>query len=132
MNRSEIRREKRKTEKKKKTYIMTDAELYKIRDQEYQRARKEILGKSSDIAEQVFKMMLVIPANVLISDYWQKTARTRIPRFVEDCLGLYDSWSKGNVDMDEMMSLAEEYSGMTFKDDSGSIYDAVDRNEKKR
>lgn len=132
MTRAERRREEREKQKKTAVFTMTDAEIQKIREQEYQKARKEILGKSGEIAEQVFKMMLVIPANVLISDYWQKTARTRIPRFVEDCLDLYDSWSKGIVDMGELMRLAEEYSGMTFKDDSGAIYETVERNEKKR
>lgn len=132
MNRSEMRREKRKTEKKKKTYIMTDEEIYKIRDQEYQRARKEILGKSEEVAENVFKMMLVIPTNVLISDYWQKTARKRIPKFVEDCMSLYESWSKGSVDMKELISLAEEYSCIKFGDGSKDVYNAIEKNEKRR
>lgn len=132
MSRAELRRLQKENGKKKKTYVMTDDEIHKIREQEYHRARKEILGKSSDIAEQVFKMMLVIPTNVLISDYWSKTAKKRIPQFVDDCLSLYESWSQGVVDMNELMKLAEEYSGIQFRNDSYGIYEAVERNEKKR
>lgn len=60
----------------------------------------------------MFKMMLVIPTNLLIEDYWKKSAKQRIPKFVEDCLSLYDAWTSGVVDMDEMVKMTEEYSGI--------------------
>ena len=39
-----------------------------------------------ELAEEILHMMLVIPTNILISDYWQKTAKKRIPEFVEQCI----------------------------------------------
>ena len=121
MSRAEIRRARREENKKKATFVMTEEEIMKIRKQEYDRARKMIHEKSDQIAEDILKMMIVIPTNVLINDYWQKTAKKRIPQFVDDCLSLYQSWSSGAVTMDEMQKLTEEYAGIKLIDENGAI-----------
>ena len=72
MSRAELRRQKRENVKKAKTFIMTAEELEKIRLQEFNRAKKLLLDKNDDLAEQILQMMLVIPTNVLIADYWPK------------------------------------------------------------
>lgn len=116
MKRSEIRRMERESRKNNATFVMTREELEKIRKQEHDRARKVIKDKSDEIAEDILKMMIAIPTNVLINDYWEKTARKRIPKFVEGCLSLYKSWSEGTVSMEEMQKLTEEYSGIRLDD----------------
>lgn len=125
MSRAEIRREQREQKKKKATFIMTEEEIMKIRKQEYDRARKTIHEKSDQIAEDILKMMIVIPTNVLINDYWQKTAKKRIPQFVEDCLNLYKSWVEGNVSMEEMQNLTEEYAGIKLIDSGSDVEKAM-------
>lgn len=125
MSRAEIRREQREQKKKKATFIMTEEEIMKIRKQEYDRARKTIHEKSDQIAEDILKMMIVIPTNVLINDYWQKTAKKRIPQFVEDCLSLYKSWAGGNVSMEEMQNLTEEYAGIKLIDSGSDVEKAM-------
>lgn len=117
MNRAEIRRKDREKKKNKATFVMTYEELEKIRKQEYDRARKTIQDKSDQIAEDILKMMIVIPTNVLINDYWEKTAKKRIPQFVEDCMDLYKAWSEGIVSMEEMQELTEEYAGIKLIED---------------
>ena len=97
MSRAEIRRARREENKKKATFVMTEEEIMKIRKQEYDRARKTIHEKSDQIAEDILKMMIVIPTNVLINDYWQKTAKKRIPIFVEEGMNLYQALSDGHV-----------------------------------
>ena len=92
MSRAELRRQKRENVKKAKTFIMTAEELEKIRLQEFNRAKKLLLDKNDDLAEQILQMMLVIPTNVLIADYWPKSAKQRIPEFVESCMSLYQAW----------------------------------------
>lgn len=77
------------------------------------------------MAEEILKLMLVIPTNVLISDYWKKTAKTRIPKFVEDCMSLYDSWTKGAVSMEEMTKLTEEYAQIEIIDSKSKIKEAI-------
>lgn len=121
MSRAEIRREQRERKKKRATFIMTEEEIMKIRKQEYDRARKLIREKSDQVAEDILKMMIVIPTNVLINDYWQKTAKKRIPQFVDDCLSLYQSWSSGAVTMEEMQKLTEEYAGIKLIGENGAI-----------
>lgn len=125
MNRAEIRRKEREKQKKKATYVMTEEELEKIRKQEYEKAKKLIIDKSDEMAEEILKLMLVIPTNVLISDYWEKTAKTRIPKFVEDCMSLYDSWTKGAVSMEEMTKLTEEYAQIEIIDSKSKIKEAI-------
>ena len=125
MSRAEIRRARREENKKKATFVMTEEEIMKIRKQEYDRARKMIHEKSDQIAEDILKMMIVIPTNVLINDYWQKTAKKRIPQFVEDCLSLYKSWVEGNVSMEEMQNLTEEYAGIKLIDSGSDVEKAM-------
>lgn len=112
MSRAELRRQKRENVKKAKTFIMTAEELEKIRMQEFNRAKKLLLDKNDDLAEQILQMMLVIPTNVLIADYWPKSAKQRIPEFVESCMSLYQAWERGVVTMTEMQELTEEYAGI--------------------
>ena len=57
------------------------------------------MERVNDIAEQIQTMMLVIPTNVLIADYWEKSAKKRIPKFVEDCINLYEAFLQGTVKM---------------------------------
>lgn len=121
MKRSEMRRLDRESRKNNATFVMTREELEKIRRQEYDRARKTIKEKSDRIAEDILKMMIVIPTNVLINDYWEKTAKKRIPKFVEDCMSLYRSWSEGTVSMEEMQHLTEEYAGIKLIDSGSDI-----------
>lgn len=125
MSKAEMRRELRKQQKKKATYVMTEEELMKIREQEYNRAWKIANEKNDQIAEGILKMMIVIPTNVLINDYWQKTAKKRIPQFVEDCLSLYKSWVEGNVSMEEMQNLTEEYAGIKLIDSGSDVEKAM-------
>ena len=125
MSRAEIRRARREENKKKATFVMTEEEIMKIRKQEYDRARKTIHEKSDQIAEDILKMMIVIPTNVLINDYWQKTAKKRIPQFVDDCMSLYQSWSEGTVSMEEMQNLTEEYAGIKLIDSGSDVEKAM-------
>lgn len=116
MSRAERRRYKKEEEKKTKIYTLTAYELeqleQRIRKEEQQKAKRLVLERVNDIAEQIQTMMLVIPTNVLIADYWQKSAKKRIPKFVEDCISLYEAFIKGTVKMSEMAKLTEEYAGI--------------------
>ena len=109
MGRADFRRQKREEQKKKKTYVLTTEDIVKIRNEERIKAKKEALEKTEQLADDILKMMLVIPVNVLISDYWEKSAKKRIPKFVDDCLSLYENWINGHVSMEEMQKLTEEY-----------------------
>ena len=125
MNRAEIRRRQKEQEKQNKVYTMTYEQIQSIRQQEYTKARQEILNKSDELASKIFKMMLVIPTNILINDYWKKSAETRIPKFVEDCMNLYDSWVSGSVNVKEMCELTEKYAKIKLIEDNDPIDKAL-------
>ena len=131
MNRAERRRQGRETETAP-VYKMTVEQLKQFRDQEFERARKILADTNVKVAADIMRMMLVIPVNVLVSDYWQKTARARIPKFVEDCMSLYKAWETGAVDMEDMQKLAEEYSGIRLLDDDTPVGRATKRGENRR
>ena len=126
MRRGEIRRAKREQQKKKATYTMTVEDIVRIRNEEYQRAKKEVLGKTQELADDILKMMLVIPVNVLISDYWEKSAKKRIPKFVDDCLSLYEDWINGYISMEEMQKLTEEYAGIKLIEPGSDIEKSIE------
>ena len=112
MNRAERRRtDKRRSERPKSVTITMD-ELEKIRKFEAKKAKEFMMSKNTELANEILKMMLVIPTNVLIADFWPKSARKKIPEFVESCMSLYEAWEKGVVAMDEMQKLTEESAGI--------------------
>ena len=114
MSRAAYRRLQKEQNQKPKTYVMTDEEIKKIRAQEFERAKKLLMERNDELSEEIFKMMLVIPTNVLIEDYWKKSAKKRIPGFLEACMSLYEAWEAGAVDMDEMQKYTEEYGKITL------------------
>lgn len=109
MSRADYRRLQKEQNKKPKTYVMTDAEIKKLRAQEFDRAKKLLMERNDELTEEIWRMMLVIPTNVLIADFWPKTAKKRIPEFLESCMSLFEAWEQGAVDMDQMQKYTEEY-----------------------
>lgn len=62
--------------------------------------------------EKAFVYMLAIPLNILVNDYWSKTAKKKIPEFIDKTMSLFDSVEKSVVDHAELIELLEEYSGV--------------------
>lgn len=122
MSRAEMRRKSRETSKSTKTYQFTQEQLMQFKRQEYERARSDILKHTDDLAEEILEMMLVIPTNVLVNDYWPGTAKKRIPKFIRDCLSLYNAWQEGQVSMEEMQELTAKYGNMELVDKKSVTY----------
>ena len=133
MGRAEMRRVMKENKKKTATFLMTKEQLNRMIKQEHEKAyikaKEEFLQRNDEIAEKILKKMIVIPTNVLINDYWEKTARKKIPKFVDDCLSLYESLSKGIVDMRELQALTEEYAHIKLIDSS---LEKIESNEKNK
>lgn len=122
MSRAEMRRKSREASKSTKTYQFTQEQLMQFKRQEYERARSDILKHTDDLAEEILEMMLVIPTNVLVTDYWPGTAKKRIPKFIKDCLSLYNAWQEGQVSMEEMQELTAKYGNMELVDKKSVTY----------
>lgn len=132
MSRAELRRAAKASKMSNKTYNMTAQQLKDMEDKiyrsAYDKAREDIMSHIDRLGDEMFKMMLVIPTNLLIEDYWKKSAKTRIPKFVDDCLSLYEAWTQGVVNMDEMVKLTEEYSGIKMVEKDTPTWRSLRRN----
>ena len=92
MNRAERRRAEKEVQKTHKIYTLTQEQIDQIKAE----AQKEAVNTA-------FTLMLAIPLEVLIGEgYWEKSAKKRIPKFLEEVLSLYDSYEKGVLTMAEM------------------------------
>ena len=67
--------------------------------------------------EKAFLYMLAIPLNVLVNDYWEKSARKRIPKFIEDVINLYEAVQEGVVSEQQLADLLDEYAGVKIEAD---------------
>lgn len=97
MNRAELRRQAREYGKKEKVYTLTQGQIDKMKEDAVQEA--------IDIS---FAMMLAVPTNVLARCYWEKSAAKRVPKFLDECLSLYESLGAGVVAFSELIKDVEE------------------------
>lgn len=75
---------------------------------------------------QAFQLMLCISANVLGGMYWQKTAKKRVPEYIENVVELYDAIRCDAVSWGEIKEVAEQY-GFKFENDR-----IIDRRKEKK
>ena len=61
--------------------------------------------------------MLAIPLNVLFNDYWQKSAKQRAPKFIEDVMNLYEAVQQGVVSDKQLADLLDELAGVKIDAD---------------
>ena len=110
MNRAERRRaEKQATKAKVATYNLTEDQINKIK----QDASKEAI-------DTAFTLMLALPLEVLIGDgYWVKSAKKRLPKFMDEVLSLYDSWNKGVLTIEELREDLWNYGGIKLEAPKG-------------
>ncbi len=111
MNRAERRRaEKQANKAKAPTYNLTQEQINKIK----QDASKEAI-------DTAFTLMLALPLEVLIGDgYWVKSAKKRLPKFMDEVLSLYDSWNKGVLTMEELRADLWEFGGIKLEAPKGT------------
>lgn len=78
-------------------------------------ARKAAEKMEREAIEKAFVYMLAIPLNVLANDYWEKSAKKRIPKFIDDVISLFDSVQSGVVSNEQLIDLVKEYAGIELK-----------------
>ena len=83
-----------------------------------ERNRRKEEQKAIDTAfEKAFILMIWIPMNILATDYWEKTAKKRMPEFVDKVTSLYESVQHGVVTYEQMVNDIEDLSGMKIDAD---------------
>ena len=93
MTRAERRRAEKEAQKRKTAvYNLTQEQIDQIKAE----AR-------NDAVDTAFTLMLALPLEILIGDgYWEKTAKRRLPKFLDEVLSLYDAWNKGVLTLEEL------------------------------
>lgn len=90
-------------------------------------AKHAAIERINEAREEAFIDMLMIPCAVLAFDYWQKTAKRKMPDFVKEVVSLYESIEVGAVSRAEILETFEELSGMKLEREWRKI-----RNEHKK
>jgi hypothetical protein len=67
--------------------------------------------------EKGMMLTLAVVLNLLIEDYWVKTAPQRVPKFAEDVINLIDAIQCGVVGVEECVEYVERVTGMKFNAD---------------
>ena len=98
---------------KAKKQGLTNVDIYRMRETSLKVAREH----EKKAAEKAFLYMLAIPLNVLVSDYWSKTAKRRAPEFIHKVLSLFDSVDKGIVTNEDLADLLKDMAGLDFETD---------------
>jgi hypothetical protein len=62
--------------------------------------------------KEAFVEMLMIPCAVLAFDFWQNSAKKRMPEFIKQVVCLYESIEVGAVTREEILETFKELSGM--------------------
>ena len=67
--------------------------------------------------EKGMMFTLAVVLNLLIEDYWKKTAPQRVPKLAEDVVNLIDAIQCGVVDVEDCVAYVEQETGMKFNAD---------------
>ena len=101
----------KKTIKQMKAKGYSNTEILRMREM----AKKHSKAMEQDATEKAFLYMLAIPLNVLVNDYWSKSAKKRAPKFIDDVISLCESVEAGVVTDKELADLLFEYAGVEIK-----------------
>ena len=107
---------------------LTNIDLARIRESARKEAEAKVAEMKAEVDREIarvkeedmrnaFLCMLAIPLNVLVHDYWPKSAKKTAPKFINDVLSLYDSFQGGVLEPQELMDLLYEYAGVEITEE---------------
>lgn len=67
--------------------------------------------------EKGMMLTLAVVLNLLIEDYWPKTAPQRVPKLAEDAIKLIEAIQCGAVEVEDCVAYVEKETGMQFNAD---------------
>lgn len=122
MNRAERRRAERRAKKDKTaTYNYTKEQLDAVIragvEAEVEAIRKQARDEAVNTA---LTLMLALPLEVLKDKYWVKTAKRRLPKFMDNVLSLYESWDRGEITIEGLREDLWDYGGIKLEAPKGT------------
>lgn len=87
---------------------LSNLELLRLKESVNRVAEQEV----KEMGERAFLYMLAIPLNVLVAEYWPKSAKQKAPRFIEQVIELYEAVQAGSVSEDDLAALLDDMAGV--------------------
>jgi hypothetical protein len=72
---------------------------------------------TKEVMEETFKLLLGLPVLALRDEF--EFGKKRNSRFIERMLSIYDSYSRGDITLDDIEAVLEEETGLNFADFRG-------------
>lgn len=120
MNRAERRRQEKAAKKKQATYNLTKPMLDGMVEQEIKKQLEEARREGFDDGmNKALVLMLAIPMEVLMHDYWPKSFPQRIKGFMDKVIDLYTAWQNDEVEIQDLIDDLWEHGGVKLKETGG-------------
>ena len=116
MNRAERRRQEKAEKKKVPTYNLNPDQIKAAIRQEM---AAELQAAKDEAVNTALTLMLVLPLEVLMNHYWQKSYQKRLPGFVKLVLDYYAAWECGELDMEDLKRDLWEYGCIRLEESEG-------------
>lgn len=117
MNRAERRRSQKSAQRQPKVYTFTEDSLKNhVETMVKAEMEKERQGFIDEAVNHAMLLLFVLPMEVLMDFYWQKSYAKKIPEFTKHLLDYYERWQNGELDMEEMKADLWEYGGVRLEE----------------
>lgn len=118
MSRQQMRAAKRKeTKNRTATYNLTKNQLNGAIKTAAKREIEEAYQRGlADGARRSFMLMMAIPVKILMDNYWRKTYKKRLPRFVDEVLSCFSRWQNEEITTEELKQILWEYGGVKLEE----------------
>jgi hypothetical protein len=97
-----------------KSDIETIKKEYELKEAELKRRYEEDLQAATDKA---FLMMLHFPLEVLLTEYWPRANKSKIEKYINCVIKLYEEYNAGSVDLNDIKKHIEDFGGITITSD---------------
>lgn len=78
-------------------------------------AKKHAEAMEQEANERALLQLLAIPCLILGEDYWKKSAKQRIPKFIEDVASMYESYEIGVVTDQDLADALYDMAGIKIE-----------------
>ena len=112
MNRAQRRRQAKEQKRGEATYSVNKNGLRMLT---HEVAEEQLAEARSEALNEALLLMLYFPMHVLLTDYWPKSFRQKIPGFMEKVLALYSDFQDDKISLDEIQTELWEVGGIRLQ-----------------